>query len=161
MVNVALSKKRLLAIAVAATVCAFVVAVPAYAFWYVHGNDYGVGESENGVNEVLVTVDASAQNGGVWAEQVFVPAGTGTVSNALEQAVHASTESQNDVEAIHDYGYTSDGDFISGKDYTIKVYPAESQNPGTHTTQDAQGTTVTDPDSTTLQRYDQVVVTLN
>lgn len=161
MVNVALSKKHLLAIAVAVAVCALIAAVPAYAFWYVHGNDYGVSESENGVNEVLVTVDASAQNGGVWAEQVFVPAGTGTVSNALEQAVHADTESQNDVDAIHDYGYTSDGDFINGRDCTIKVYSAESQKPGTQTTQDSDGTTVSDPDSTVLQRYDNVVVTLN
>lgn len=160
MVNVALSKKRLLAIAVAAAVCALIAAVPAYAFWYVHGNDYGASESENGVYEVLVTVDGSAQGEGVWAEQVFIPAG-GTVSQALEQAVHADTESQNDVDAIHDYGYTSDGDFIAGSSYTIKVYNAESQNPGTQTTQDSEGTTVSDPDSTTLQRYDNVVVTLD
>ncbi len=159
MVNVAMSKKRLLAFIVAACVGALLIAMPAYAMFYVHGNDYGVGQDENGAYPVTVTVDGSAVGQPVWTTPAMIPANAPTVQAALEQAINSS-ESQNGVDAIHNYGYTSVDDLIAGRNATVKVYKASDQKPGTQTTQDSAGEEVSNPSSTTLDRYDQVVVTL-
>jgi hypothetical protein len=160
MVNVTMGKKRFLAIAAIAGLCALAIAVPAFAFSYVHGNDYGVSDSKNGVIEVCLTVDGTAVGEAKWTELVFVPADSPTAETVLEQGIH-SGESQQGDDAIHDYSYETVADWIAEGDATVEVYPAESQNPGTQTTQDGEGTDVTnDLGSTVLQRYDQVVVTL-
>ena len=161
MVNVAISRKRFAVVAIGICLLAALIAVPAYAFYYVHG-DYDVDSDVKGAIEVFCTVDTSAQGGTIWSGLLFVPADS-TVETALEEALHSS-EDHNGIEAIHDHSVSSDAEFIKGEGgkWTVKVYHAESQKPGTHTTQDGEGETVamSDLGSVNLQRFDQVVATL-
>ena len=142
MANVSWGKK-LLAIAVACCACAR-IAVPAYAFYYVH-SDEGVQVESKGVYEVTCVLDETAQGGAIRSELVIVPEGS-TVKDLLNEDV-MSSENQNGLEAIHNYD--------AGKQYTATVYAAETQKPGTQTTHDGQGTT---GDDTQLNRYDNVVI---
>ena len=135
--------KRFLAIAVACCVCAL-IAVPAYAFYYVH-SDEGTQVESKGVYEITCVLDETAQGGSVRSELVIVPEGS-TVKDLLNEDVRSSNN-QNGLSAIHNY--------LSGKQYTCTVYAAESQKPGTQTTHDGQGTT---GESTVLNRYDNVVI---
>lgn len=163
MVNVEMSRKRFATIFVAvALVVAAIAAVPAYAFYYVQGGDYDVESDAKGAIEVFCTVDSTAQGGTVWTGLIFVPADS-TVETALQEALHTA-ENQQGIIANHDYSFSRVADYIdqTGGTWTFKVYHAESQKPGTHTTQDGQGQTVStsELDSVTLQRFDQVVATL-
>ena len=72
MANVSWGKK-LLAIAVACCACAM-IAVPAYAFYYVH-SDEGVQVESKGVYEVTCVLDETAQGGAIRSELVIVPRG--------------------------------------------------------------------------------------
>ena len=134
MANVSWGRK-LLAIAVACCACAM-IAVPAYAFYYVH-SDEGVQVESKGVYEVTCVLDEGS-----------------TVKDLLNEDV-MSSENQNGLEAIHNYDATSLADYLAGKQYTATVYAAETQKPGTQTTHDGQGTT---GDDTQLNRYDNVVI---
>lgn len=150
MANVSWGKK-LLAVAVACCACAM-IAVPAYAFYYVH-SDEGVQVESKGVYEVTCVLDETAQGGAVRSELVIVPEGS-TVKDLLNEDV-MSSENQNGLEAIHNYDVTSLADYLAGKQYTATVHSADSQKPGTQTTHDGQGTT---GESTQLNRYDNVVI---
>ena len=150
MANVSWGKK-LLAIAVACCACAM-IAMPAYAFYYVH-SDEGVQVESKGVYEVTCVLDETAQGGAIRSELVIVPEGS-TVKDLLNEDV-MSSENQNGLEAIHNYDVTSLADYLAGKRYTATVYSADSQKPGTQTTHDGQGTT---GESTQLNRYDSVVI---
>ena len=143
--------KRFLAIAVACCVCAL-IAVPAYAFYYVH-SDEGTQVESKGVYEITCVLDETAQGGSVRSELVIVPEGS-TVKDLLNEDVRSSNN-QNGLSAIHNYDATSLADYLSGKQYTCTVYAVGSQKPGTQTTHDGQGTT---GESTVLNRYDNVVI---
>ena len=156
MENVKACKKRVLALAAAACLCASLVAAPAaYAFYYVHGEEHVAAEGGKGVIEVNCTVDATAQGGGVYTDLILVPAGA-TAADCLTEMV-VSSESQNGLEAIHDYGYASLEGYLGDKSWTCTVYDAGSQDVGTQTTFDAEGT---EGESTPLERFDNVVLTL-
>lgn len=158
MENVTVSRKKFLAVVVGVCLCALLVAVPAYALFYVHGNDYGVSEVENGAMEVVVTIDETAIGKTAWSGVFMVPANA-TAEQCLEQAIKSS-ENQNGITAIHDYSYSTAREFMDaeGGSWTITVYEAEAQKPGTHTTQDTAGTDVSNnADSYVVGRYDQVV----
>ena len=142
MANVAWGKK-ILAVAVLSCLCAS-IAVPAYAFYYVHG-----------VIEVTCTVDETAQGGGVKTSLIIVPEGS-TAAACLDESV-VSSNSQNGLAAIHDYSVSSLADELSGKQYTCTVHKADSQKPGTHTAFDGSGT---EGESTPLERFDSVVFTV-
>lgn len=157
MVDATISKKHFLAIALATVAVLAVIAAPAYAFYYVHGVDGAVSEGTNGAMEVLCTVDETANGGTVWTGLVFVPVGS-TPADVAKEMMQTS-ESQNGVDALHDYSYDSIEQLVSKGNWTCTVYAAESQAPGTQTERDADGTKVTDLGSTTLQRYDSVVFT--
>ena len=137
MANVSWGKK-LLAIAVACCACAM-IAVPAYAFYYVH-SDEGVQVESKGVYEVTCVLDETAQGGAIRSELVIVPEGS-TVKDLLNEDVMSSAASL--------------ADYLAGKQYTATVYAAETQKPGTQTTHDGQGTTGEDIQ---LNRYDNVVI---
>lgn len=153
MKNRAAGKRKLLATAAVACLAVALAAAPAYAFWYVHGDAHVSSSEGQGVYEVLVTFDEGGTER--HTEQVFVPQGS-TAEDVLDEDIHMS-ESQNGIKAIHDYSYQSLREYLDGKDYTIKVYHAESQKPGTQTTHDGKST---GDGSTTLERYDNVVVTV-
>lgn len=155
MANVTAGKKRLLAIAVVACLCAVIAAVPAYGLWYVHGEEHVADNSGLGVVEVACTLDATAQGGGVHAGLVFVPAGS-TAADCLDEMI-VSSESQNGLDAIHNYEFNSLADYLADKPYEVTVYKAGSQEPGTHVTYDSEAQTGED---VTLERYDSVVFTL-
>ena len=149
-------KKRLFAIALAVCLCAALVAAPAYAFWYVHGEEHVADTSDTGVIEILYTVDATAIGGGVTAGQTFVHQNS-TAADLLEEVI-LSSESQNGLEAIHDYGYSSLAEYLADQSYEVTVYSADSQEAGTHTTYDGDALTGED---VALERYDSVVFTLS
>ena len=152
MANVAWGKK-ILAVAVLGCLCAL-IAVPAYAFYYVH-DEQNVAATGKGAIEIVCTVDETAQGGGVRTALIMVPEGS-TAAACLNEGV-VSSNSQNGLEAIHDYSVSSLADELSGKQYTCTVYKAESQKPGTQTTYDGSGT---EGESTALERYDSVVFTV-
>lgn len=155
MANVASTKRRLALVAIAC-VCALVVAAPAaYAFWYVHSDEHVADSGGKGVYEIACTLDASAVGEGVTTGVIFVPEGS-TAADCLNEMV-VSSNSQNGLDAIHNYDTQAVADALAGKNYTITVYHAEDQKPGTHTTHDAAGTT---GENTALERYDNVVITL-
>ena len=154
MVNVA-SKKRHMVLVAIACVCALVAAAPAaYAFWYVHDDEHVAANDGKGVFEVTCTLDATAVGEGVTVDTLFVPEGS-TAADALDEMI-VSSESQNGLDAIHDYSY-SPLDLSGYGSYTVAVYNAESQQPGTHTTHDTAGASGED---TVLQRWDNVVITV-
>ena len=161
MVNVEARKSHtVLAVAVALCLCAvFAIAAPAYAFYYVHGNDYGVKEDTNGAMEIVCTVDDSAAGGAARTNLIFIPV-NGTPAQCLDQMI-TSSESQNGLAAIHNYEYAPASEYIkdglSNGTWTCTVYEAAAQAPGTQAEYDGTGTEVTDLDSTVLQRYDSVV----
>ena len=139
--------KKILAVAVLSCLCAS-IAVPAYAFYYVHGEE-NVAATSKGVIEVTCTVDETAQGGGVKTSLIIVPEGS-TAAACLDESV-VSSNSQNGLAAIHDYSVSS------GKQYTCTVHKADSQKPGTHTAFDGSGT---EGESTPLERFDSVVFTV-
>ena len=141
MANVAWGKK-ILAVAVLSCLCAS-IAVPAYAFYYVHGEE-NVAATSKGVIEVTCTVDETAQGGGVKTSLIIVPEGS-TAAACLDESV-VSSNSQNGL-----------ADDLSGKQYTCTVHKADSQKPGTHTAFDGSGT---EGESTPLERFDSVVFTV-
>ena len=99
MANVAWGKK-ILAVAVLSCLCAS-IAVPAYAFYYVHGEE-NVAATSKGVIEVTCTVDETAQGGGVKTSLIIVPEGS-TAAACLDESV-VSSNSQNGLAAIHVHG---------------------------------------------------------
>ncbi len=145
--------KIALVAAVAILACALIVA-PAYGFYYVHDEQVASSDAE-GVIMVPVTVDQTAVNGGVKAGVVVVPDGSNASDVIQECAV--SSEDANSVEAVHDHSTSSLADTLSGRQYTCTVYKAESQNPGTQSTLDGNGTTGND---TVLENWDHLVVTV-
>lgn len=156
MENVKTCRKRILALAAAACLCALLVAAPvAHAFYYVHGEEHVAASGGKGVIEVSCTVDATAQGGGVYTDLIFVPVGA-TAADCLDEMV-VSGESQNGLEAIHDYGYTSLGDYLADKTWTCTVYDAGSQSVGTQRSFDTPGT---EGETTPVNRFDSVVFSL-
>lgn len=154
MVDASISKKRFLAIVVATVAILIAAATPAYAFYYVHGDEAAESQSK-GAMEILCTVDNTANGGSVWTGLIFIPDG-GTPADAVREMLMTS-ESQQGQAALHDYSYQSIEKLIAGGQWTCTVYAAESQKPGTQTERDSSGTQVTDLKSATLQRYDSVV----
>lgn len=146
--------KKALAIAVLGCLCAASIAVPAYAFYFAQGEE-AAASSGKGVIEVTCTVDGTAVGEGVRTELLIVPAGS-TAAACLDEGI-SSSNSQEGLEAIHDYRYTSLKELLSGKQWTCTVYPADAQKPGTQTTHDASGT---EGENTPLERYDNVVFTV-
>ena len=186
MVNVAKKGKRLAVVGIATAAVAALLVAPtvANALFYVHNNDDVENSEATGAMEVCITLDASAVGGGVRAGMFFIPDG-GTVQDCLETMI-LDSEAQNTVDIIHDYSYASAEEVLtgegedadeeedetdigylqecvdSGSGYSIMLYEAASQEPGTQTTYDTEGTEVAveDASSTTVERYDDVVITL-
>lgn len=146
--------KRVLVVAVACCACAL-IAMPAYGFYYVH-SEQGEAVESHGVIEVTCVLDETAQGGGVRSEFVLVPEG-GTVADLMNEDV-VSSNSQNGVDALHDYNVSSLSERLADKQYTCSVYKAADQKPGTHTTPDGAGQQ--SDASTPLERYDHVVFTV-
>lgn len=168
MVNVEMSRKRFVVLCAAVMLVALAITVPAYAFYYVHGDDYGVESDTKGSIEVFCTIDTRALGGTddtEWSGLFFVPADS-TPAIALDEAMHMNN-SHAGVEGLHDYSFTSFNDFIGqkGGKWTVTVYHAESQKPGTHTTEDdrySEGVELSldELDSINLERFDRVVAKL-
>lgn len=145
--------RKLLAVAVLSCLCTL-IAAPAYAFNYVHG-EKNLAESNKGVIGVVCTVDETAQGGGVRSSFLIVPDGS-TAAACLDEGV-TSNNSLNDLAAIGDYSVSSLTDYLSTKQYVCAVYKAASQTPGTQTTCEGSGTAGID---VSLERFDNVVFTV-
>ncbi len=152
--NVAKGKRLLVAVVLACT-CVALMVVPAYALYYVHSDDAVSNSTGMGAIEVCCTVDATAIGEGVTASLVMVPEGS-TVEDLLQEAIESSNI-QTGLDALYDYEYTSLADYLADKTWTATVYEAGSQNPGTQTTYDSEGTEGTD---VALTRYCSVVITV-
>ena len=147
--------KKTFAIAMAVVVALCLLAIPAYGFYYTHNGD-ALAEEGQGTFEVFCVVDETEAGGGITSSLIFVPAGS-TADAVLDEAV-MSSESQNGLEAIHDYSTVSLRDYLDGKDYTCDVYAAGAQQPGTHTTYDSPSIGGEDAQ---LERYSNVVFTVS
>lgn len=155
MANVAKGKKFL---AIAGAVCAVVAlaAVPAYAFFHVHTEDHAANSTATGAMEICLTVDLTAVGGANTADMMFIPNG-GTVADVLEEGI-LSSENQLGPDAIHNYDTTALKDYLADHEYTIAVYAAGAQEPGTQTTYDTES--LSDSEDYALSRYDDVVITV-
>ena len=100
MTNVAFGKKTL-AIAVMASLCAALIAVPAYGFYHVHDDGVSDGSQGLGAYEVFMVVDETAVGGDVHSDLMFVPAGS-TADVVLDEGI-ISSESQACLDAILNY----------------------------------------------------------
>lgn len=91
MTNAAFGKK-VLAIAVLACLCAALIAVPAYGFYYVH--DDSVSDSSDGLGsyEVFMVVDETAVGGDVHSDLMFVPAAAQPMSSLTRASSPARTK---------------------------------------------------------------------
>ena len=143
MTNAAFGKK-VLAIAVLACLCAALIAVPAYGFYYVH--DDSVSDSSDGLGsyEVFMVVDETAVGGDVHSDLMFVPAGS-TADVVLTEGI-ISSENQNGLDATGEQQAYKDAE---------GAYAATSQNVSEAYTAPAKG-----DGSTVLDRYDNVVITV-
>ena len=169
MTNAATGKK-LLAIGAMACLCAALLAIPAYAMYYVHDEAVSQESDALGAIEVFAVVDDTAAGGTVRSSLMFVPAGS-TAQAVLAEGI-VSSEDQNGLDAIHNYDVQSIGDYLSanGYSYTVEVYEtaeaqahsfdegayeADSSNVSGAYTQSPKG-----GEDTVLDRYDNVVVTV-
>lgn len=152
MTNVTFGKK-LLAIAILACLCTALVAVPAYAFYYVHDDEVSDGADGRGAIEIFCVVDETAAGGSVTSRLIFVPEGS-TADVCLDEAV-VSSQSHQGIDAVKNHDAESLRDHLSSADYTIEVYEAGTQQVGTHTTYDTQSAGGAD---TVLERFDNVVI---
>lgn len=152
MTQINVSKKSLLAVVAVALVGALFVVGQAFAMYYVH-SDAQVAKEGMGAMEVLATLDESATGGAVRTELVFIHEGA-SADDVLDEML-ISSESQQGVEAIHNYDTQSVRDYLQSKAYTVEVHDAASQKPGTQTTYD---TSSKGDAKTTLNRYDNVVI---
>ena len=98
MTNAAFGKK-VLAIVGLACLCAALLAVPAYGFYYVH--DDSVSDSSDGLGayEVFMVVDETAVGGDVHSDLMFVPAGS-TADVVLNEGI-ISSENQAGLDAMN------------------------------------------------------------
>lgn len=155
MVNVALKGARIAVAAVIGCLGAALIAVSsAYALYYAHG-EAAAASSSKGVIEVCCTLDETAQGEGVTTSLIIVPAGS-TAADCAALMI-ASSESQNGLEAIHDYGYAPIAEKLAGKSWNVSVYEAGSQEPGTQVTHATEGEK---GENVELERYDNVVFTV-
>lgn len=156
MANVAKGKKKILAAVVAACFAAALVAVPSYAMYYVHDEDNTNNADGQGAVEICLTVNLKAVGGDNTADVMFIPNG-GTVADVLEEGI-LSSESHNGLKAIHNYDVKHLDEYLAKHKYTVAVYDAASQKPGTQTTYDNKP--VSTSEDYVLNRYDSVVVTV-
>lgn len=169
MTNAAFGKK-VLAIAVLACLCAALIAVPAYGFYYVH--DDSVSDSSDGLGsyEVFMVVDETAVGGDVHSDLMFVPAGS-TADVVLTEGI-ISSENQNGwtpftTMTFSRWPTTSPPTVTTLRSACMPpassrptrtrkgAYAATSQNVSEAYTAPAKG-----DGSTVLDRYDNVVITV-
>lgn len=155
MANVAKGKK-ILAVAVAACFIVALVAVPSFAMYYVHDEANTEGASGQGAVEICLTVNLKAVGGENTADLMFIPNG-GTVADVLEEGI-LSSQSHNGLKAIHNYDVVSLDEYLADHEYSVAVYEAASQDPGTQTTFDTEP--VSTSEDYVLNRFDAVVVTV-
>ena len=151
MTNAAFGKKTL-AIAVMASLCAALIAVPAYGFYHVHDDGVSDGSQGLGAYEVFMVVDETAVGGDVHSDLMFVPAGS-TADVVLDEGI-ISSESQAGLDAIHNYDVQSVAESLAAKD-AEGAYAATSQNVSEAYTAASKG-----DGSTVVDRYDNVVITV-
>ncbi len=154
----ATSSKKILAAVVLSCLCAVAIAVPsAYSLWYVW-DETDLAEESYGAMEICFTLDETAVGGAVTAGQFFISDGNATVEGVLNNMIKDSNNQQG-IEAIHDYDYTSIGEYLEaqGYEYTIECYRAASQEPGTHETEDSDSV---GGEEVILERFDRVVITV-
>lgn len=154
MTNVA-SGKKIFAIAILACLCAALIAVPAYAFYHVHDEAVSDAADGKGAIEIFCVVDETATGGAVTSSLIFVPEGS-NAAVCLDEAI-MSSQDQNGLDAIHNYDVESLADRLAGSNYTVEVYGAGTQEPGTQTIYD---TASKGGEDTSLERFDNVVITV-
>lgn len=164
MTNVKLGKKHL-AIAVMACLCLALIAFPAYGFYYVHDEGVSDEHSGKGVYEIFCVVDETAVGGPVTSSLMFVPEGS-TAADVLDEAI-VSSESQNGLEAIHNYDVTSVAEDLAGVSYTVAVYgtgdsqPVDKYDAASTNVKAGYAANPKGDENTVLDRYDNVVVTVS
>lgn len=92
---------------------------------------YGEGESnaETGLIHIAVTVDRTAEGSGPICVWLPINADNPTVETVMNKCLIAS-EDKTDRFAHKDYATQSLADYLSGKNFTVAVYQAGSQQPG-------------------------------
>ena len=147
--------KKVAIVVIVSCICAACACIPAYAYYYTHTQEH-VEASNKGVIEVVCTLDESAVGGGVHTGIVFVAEGA-TAADAIDEAVVGSVAANNP-EAIKNHSAESVRAYLADKTYTVGVYDAATQKPGTQTTYDSQSV---GGESIKLDRFDNVVVVVS
>lgn len=162
-----LKSKGAIVFAIAVLLCALLVAVPAYAFYYVHDDEVSESNTGKGAYEVFCIVDETAVGGAIKSDLMFVPAGS-TAEEVLSEAIYSS-ENQNGLENIHNYDVQSVADYLKAKgyNYTIDVYETGESNSYDNyrdadaaTGEDLYGYSAYGNADTVVNRYDNIYVTV-
>lgn len=124
--------KVLIISAILAFLCSMALAIPyAFGYSYIH-TDAESNAGSTGVISVSLTIDETAVGGGVVAAQVLVPADDNTVDAVFAEAA-LSSEDRSGTESHYDYSFESVSEYLSGREYTVSVYAAGSQERGAGT----------------------------
>lgn len=127
--NKAANKKGIAALALVALTGALALSVSlAWAIPYAHSEKEA--EAGSGLIHVAVTLDESAIGGPTKAVWLPINADDANVEAVMNEFLNAS-EDKSDRFAHEDYAMESMADHLSGKEYTVAVYKAGAQNPGT------------------------------
>lgn len=108
--------------------CAGAIALPAQAMPYTHSEQEA--DAGMGVVHIAVTLDATAIDNGKKAVWLPVNHDHATVEAVLNEFLYAS-EDKVDRFAHADYDMQSLAEYLDGKTYTVAVYQAGAQEPGT------------------------------
>lgn len=153
----AASMKALGATAAVAVLCSLALLAPsANALPYAHSE--AEADASGGLIHVAVTVDASAVGGPTKAVWLPVKAGNATVGAAMNEFLNAS-EDKSDRFAHEDYAMESMADYLNGREYTIAVYEAGAQAPGTDGLAYTSASTG-DAESTAIESGDGIYLTV-
>ena len=101
-----------------------------FAFGLPYAHSEKEADAGHGIIHVAVTLDAKATGGPTKAVWLPINADDATVEAVMNEFLNAS-EDKSDRFAHEDYAMESMADYLSGKEYTIAVYKAGAQAPGT------------------------------
>lgn len=153
----AASKRTYLVTAFIAILCSAALFVPlAFGLPYTHSEKEA--DAGHGVIHVAVTLDSSAVGGPTKAVWLPVNADDATVEAVMNEFLNAS-EDKSDRFAHEDYAMESMADYLSGREYTIAVYKAGAQAPGTDGFAYTSASAGSDA-GTTLESGDGIYVTV-
>lgn len=122
------TRKALAVVASVALLCSLVLFASSAAA-VPHAHSEAEADAGSGLIHIAVTLDCTAVGGSVKTVWLPINSDDATVTAVMNEFLTAS-ENKVDRFAHEDYDMESMTDFLSGKEYTVAVYKASAQQPG-------------------------------